>query len=115
MRGEEGGGDLDRHVGFGAEVADGAFSDVTLFTTCARVTLKCLLTFSVYRPSWTQEPLAVLLGSIISMLKMGSTCFVLPDAFDNDKQHAFSVTASEVVIMYEDRKGGKYQKSINPS
>jgi len=30
------GGDLDRHVGFGAEVADGAFSDVTLFTTCAR-------------------------------------------------------------------------------
>ena len=44
-----------------------------------------------------------------------STCFVLPDAFDNDKQHAFSVTASEVVIMYEDRKGGKYQKSINPS
>ena len=32
-----GGGDLDRHVGFGAEVADGGFSDVTLFTTCARV------------------------------------------------------------------------------
>ena len=56
-----------------------------------------------------------MLGSIISMFKMGSTCFVLPDAFDNDKQHAFSVTASEVVIMYEDRKGGKYQKSINPS
>ena len=26
-----------------------------------------------------------------------------------------SQTASEVIIMYEDMKGGKYQKSINPS